>query len=93
MLRLDSPAPATVRTATQDTVVPLGVPIKSTTGAMMTSLVVPKDTPLFLSIAAVNQSKATWGEDAGKFRPERWLEGDIEGGVGVYSHMLTFLAG
>lgn len=93
ILRLESPVPATIRTAAQDTAVPLGTPVKSRNGGTFSSVVVPKDSTIFISIGAVNKRKATWGEDAHEFRPERWLEGKIEGGVGVYSHMLTFLAG
>ena len=38
---------------------------------------VPKGTIVLLACAAINGSKAIWGEDALKFRPERWLDGSV----------------
>jgi cytochrome P450 len=49
----------------------------------------PKGTKLFLSIVGCNRSKEVWGEDAGVWRPERWLSSSesssslFEGGDGT----------
>lgn len=95
ILRLESPVPATIRTCSADELVPLSTPIKARNGSSTISeVIVPQGTTLFISVSAINKSKKVWGDDAESFRPERWLEGKkFEGGVGVYSNMLTFLAG
>jgi cytochrome P450 len=36
----------------------------------------PKDTVVVWCTLAMNRSRLTWGKDADKFRPERWLEND-----------------
>ncbi|GAA6010303.1 hypothetical protein JCM11491_006257 [Sporobolomyces phaffii] len=98
ILRLESPVSATIRHAAQDDLIPLSRPIASQSDPNKTISHVPvkKGQILFIPITAVNHSKQVFGDDAGDFRPERWLgeEGDkIQGKVGVWSSMLTFLAG
>ncbi|GAA5872942.1 hypothetical protein JCM8547_003270 [Rhodosporidiobolus lusitaniae] len=100
ILRLESPVTATIRHAAADDQIPLSSPIPSALDPSRTvsSVPVKKGQVIFIPIAAANKSKKIFGENANEFRPERWMEGEdegrkIEGGVGLYSHMLTFLAG
>lgn len=37
-------------------------------------MAIPKGTTLILSILAANLDKGIWGEDARKWKPDRWLE-------------------
>lgn len=39
----------------------------------------PAHTSIILATLLMQRSKAIWGEDAEKFRPERWERGDSEG--------------
>lgn len=54
---------------------------------------------LVISILNANHNQAVWGEDASEWKPERWLnsaQAGVKDGVrytGVYSSMMTFLAG
>ena len=52
----------------------MSVPIQGLDGAVMTEVVVPKGTPLMVSILACNRNKALWGEDVLEWKPERWLK-------------------
>ncbi|GAA5911789.1 cytochrome P450 [Sporobolomyces salmoneus] len=98
ILRLESPVSATIRHAAQDDLIPLSRPLRSALDPSKTisHISVKAGQTLFIPITAVNHSKEVFGQDAGEFRPERWLgkEGEgIQGKVGVWSSMLTFLAG
>ncbi|GAA6004161.1 cytochrome P450 [Rhodotorula paludigena] len=101
VLRLESPVTATIRHAARDDIIPLSTPIPSASDPSRTisHLRVTKGQDIFIPIRAVNASKRIFGPDAEEFRPERWVESDagtgwkIEGGVGVTSNILTFLAG
>ena len=58
----------------------------------------PKGTRVVLDVAACNRDPALWGPDAAEWRPTRWLEPlprALEDArvPGVYSHMMTFIAG
>jgi cytochrome P450 len=84
VLRLFPPVPTTIRIATVDTSV-LGVPI-------------PEGTRLWLSPWAINRSPLLWGDSAGEFLPERWIDTDTgrannTGGVLSNYSILTFLHG
>ncbi|KAK4057130.1 hypothetical protein OIO90_001625 [Microbotryomycetes sp. JL221] len=95
ILRVEPPVSMTLREAAADDVVPLSKPIKSADGSTeLSNFQVKKGARIMVSIVAVNKDPSLWGDDADEFKPERWL-GDKEpqGAVGVYSRMLTFLAG
>jgi cytochrome P450 len=38
---------------------------------------IPEGTIVSVSLWVIHHSKEIWGEDARKFNPDRWLEGDI----------------
>ncbi|EUC57637.1 cytochrome P450 family protein [Rhizoctonia solani AG-3 Rhs1AP] len=98
-LRLWSPAQLSERVACVDYNLPLYHPVKSKDGkTMISNIHVPKGTHIYLSLGSANRDKQTWGEDADKFNPYRWLE-PLPSSVseskipGVYSNMMTFLGG
>ncbi|KAH9941843.1 cytochrome P450 [Epithele typhae] len=97
-LRLYVPAPFRFREAREATVLPLHTPVRGRDGRTMYELVVPKDTPAFVSIEAANTSPALWGPDAHAWRPARWLA-PLPASVadakipGLYSNLMTFWAG
>ncbi|CAE6536761.1 unnamed protein product, partial [Rhizoctonia solani] len=98
-LRLWAPAQMVERIACVDYNLPLHYPVKSKDGkTMISNIHVPKGTHIYLSLSSTNRDKQTWGEDADKFNPYRWLE-PMPSSVsesripGVYSNMMTFLGG
>ena len=52
---------------------PLAQPVRGLDGKMMHELLVPKDTPVFISTMAANVNPDVWGPDAHEWKPERWL--------------------
>ncbi|ORY84134.1 cytochrome P450 [Leucosporidium creatinivorum] len=91
-LRLEPPAAFAIRTSLSNTQVPLSKPLNTSHG-QLPSLPVTKNVTLVIPFASMNRDPAVFGEDAEEWRPERWLEGAGEGGVGIYSHIMTFSAG
>lgn len=81
VLRLYPPGPRTIRMATKDTTI--------------VGQHVPKGTPVIISPWAINVSTELWGEDAARFKPERWMApGQATTGGARGSHaFLSFLAG
>jgi cytochrome P450 len=79
----------------QDDVLPLSAPITLADGTQTTQLVIAQGTDVSMNSELMNRSRALWGDDAGVFRPERWIEGlpvraqEISG----YKHIMTFLDG
>ena len=62
----------------------------------MDSLVIAKGTTVSVSTTTINLSKAFWGPDARKFKPERWLNEDgvvCAKDVPGHRHLLTFSDG
>ncbi|KAL2161759.1 hypothetical protein VTH06DRAFT_7542 [Thermothelomyces fergusii] len=83
-LRLYPTVPLTMREALRDTAL----------GAHA----IPRGTEMVVSIWQVNRSPAIWGPDAGRFRPERWINADDgranrHGGARSNYDFLTFLQG
>ncbi|KAF7351645.1 Cytochrome P450 [Mycena sanguinolenta] len=100
VLRLYPPvAPVLYREAIRDTTLPLSTPIIGVDGTPMHTITVPKGTSILIATAAANRCQQVWGEDALKFRPERWESGKadtIVGGTkmcGIYGGTMTFLGG
>lgn len=89
---------AATRTACKDMVLPLSKPIVGLNGKEITQVMVPKGTNIILSLLGSNTNPDLWGEDANKWKPERWLsslpETVSEAHMpGIYSHLMTFLGG
>ncbi|KAJ7158153.1 cytochrome P450 [Mycena filopes] len=98
VLRLYPPvAPVMYRQAMADAVLPLSKPIVASDGKLRHTITVPKGTSLYVGIAAANQDKAIWGDDALEFKPERWTNGKAQSVEtklpSIYGNTLTFLGG
>ncbi|KAM0747577.1 putative cytochrome P450 [Meredithblackwellia eburnea MCA 4105] len=97
LLRFDSPVAFTIRSSAKDALIPLSTPITGKSGSTITSVPLRAGQVIYVSVRAVNFSKDIFGDDVDIFRPERWMENKKIGGettgVGVWSHLLTFLAG
>ncbi len=59
---------------TQDTILPLGAPIKGLDGQKITEIPIPKGTRVMVGILASNVNPEIWGPDSNEWKPERWLE-------------------
>ncbi|KAI0370603.1 cytochrome P450 [Pilatotrama ljubarskyi] len=97
-LRVHVPAPFRFREARQDVILPLSEPVRGRDGRLMHEILVPKDTSVFVGIAASNTNKALWGEDAYEWKPERWLkplpDAVLDAKIpGVYANLMTFWGG
>lgn len=66
-LRLCPPVPATLRESVRQTT--------------LSGNVIPKGTFIFIFIWAINRNPKFWGEDAIKFRPERWIDTQPDGSL------------
>ncbi|KAG5349232.1 hypothetical protein C0989_005136 [Termitomyces sp. Mn162] len=92
-LRLHPRVPMVPRISRQDIILPLLTPIKGNDGREMESILVPKDTKIFISIQNANRDPLLWGPDSLEWKPERWLrplpqalhEAHMPG---IYSHLL-----
>jgi len=76
----------------QDTILPLSKPVTLTDGTIITEVFIPKGYGAVVSVLAANRNPDLWGEDAGKWKPERWLKPlpvDVAEApnAGVYSHL------
>ncbi|KAG6887811.1 hypothetical protein C0995_012548 [Termitomyces sp. Mi166 len=93
---MDAVCRETLRLARQDIVLPLSTPIKGVDGREMDSILVPKDTKVFVGILAANRDPLLWGSDSLEWKPGRWLaplpdalhEAHMPG---IYSHLCAFL--
>jgi len=56
-----------------DVVLPLSMPIHNVNGHKIYEIAIPKNTNIFLYIWNLNCDPTIWGDDAAKWRPERWL--------------------
>lgn len=58
----------------EDAVLPLMFPMQSADGkSEIREIPIKKNTTVVISILSANRNKATWGEDAEEWKPERWL--------------------
>ena len=64
-------------------------------GKLRNEIVISRGAVVFSHFQASNVNKALWGEDAGEWKPERWLA-PLPAAVedarvpGVYSHLCVF---
>ncbi|ODO08772.1 hypothetical protein L198_00505 [Cryptococcus wingfieldii CBS 7118] len=74
VLRHSPPAPSVFRSAREDHIIPLGMPILGRDGNMIHHIKVPKGTSIQFSIATINTSPIFYGADAADFNPDRFLD-------------------
>lgn len=97
-LRLYPPVSYASRTAREDIVMPLSKPIKGLNGKEIYEIPILNNTNVIISILAANRNPEIWGSDCLEWIPERWLT-PLPSSVtdahipGIYSHLMTFLAG
>ncbi|KAG9035967.1 hypothetical protein FRB95_010175 [Tulasnella sp. JGI-2019a] len=73
-MRFHPVAMHTERVAMKDDVIPLRTPVRNPkTGEEVKSVMIKKGQTIYVSLMAINRSKAIWGEDASEFKPERWM--------------------
>ncbi|KAF4618312.1 hypothetical protein D9613_011704 [Agrocybe pediades] len=95
-LRFHGPIYHHLKIPTVDSVVPLLRPITTTDGQVLESLSIEKGTHIYLDIAGYNRDPDIFGKDADTFRPERFLNGEVNetsGLAGPYGSVMTFSAG
>ncbi|KAF8904748.1 cytochrome P450 [Gymnopilus junonius] len=95
-LRFHGPIYQHMKYPTVDSIVPLSTPITTTDGQVLKSLTIPKGTHLYLDIAGYNRDPEIFGKDAHTWRPERFLNGEVNetsGLAGPYASVMTFSAG
>ncbi|KAF8130331.1 cytochrome P450 [Boletus edulis] len=96
-LRFHPIGTSSMRMARDDDILPLSKPVLGVSGEMIHEVRVSKGTEIMISITAYNRDKDLWGEDAHEFKPDRWLDGTMDGknspGVGVYSNLMSFFSG
>ncbi|RXW15841.1 hypothetical protein EST38_g10013 [Candolleomyces aberdarensis] len=98
VLRMHMPVDNLLRETQQDDVVPLSKPIHTSTGELVSELVVAKGQAVHIPIGFINNSEEIWGPDVKEFKPERWLDpdttltGDAKAIQG-HHHIMTFSDG
>ncbi|KAJ7184940.1 cytochrome P450 [Mycena filopes] len=95
-LRLYPTLPLDDFAAIEDTSIPLGHEITTSTGEHINQLFLQKGQILSVAIASFQRLESRWGEDALEFNPYRWLDGRAHKGgeaLGPYANLLTFLGG
>lgn len=63
--------------------------MRNAAGEEITSIPVPANTNVTISILAANRNKRVWGEDADEWKPERWLTTDGKIKTGIYEGDLS----
>ncbi|KAJ8690780.1 hypothetical protein PTI98_012179 [Pleurotus ostreatus] len=91
-LRFHPILPAISRTAEEDDIVPLAVPVVTSDGQTIKELHVSKGQDFSISICGYNRLRSVWGDDAESWNPQRFLEMSKEKQttVGVYANLMTF---
>lgn len=73
-LRMYPPVPLNVRTALKDTTLPVGGGANG-----LSPIFITKGTSVIYSVWAMHRRPDIWGQDASKFRPERWEGSNLRG--------------
>ncbi|TDL26294.1 cytochrome P450 [Rickenella mellea] len=96
-LRLFPSVPVTERVAMKDDVLPLVTPIRMRNGTFSSSFRVQKGQVFHIPLMIMNTNPKVWGEDAGEFKPERWLTPNVMRQSNElphgWSNMTTFIDG
>ena len=84
-----------IHRARKDILLPLLTPIKGIDGREMDSILVPKNTEIFIAILNANRDPLLWGPDSLEWKPERWLVPTPEAlheahMPGIYSHLSVY---
>ncbi|KIM86964.1 hypothetical protein PILCRDRAFT_815408 [Piloderma croceum F 1598] len=93
VLRMHSGSWETIRVAAKDDVIPLSVPIQTADNKTVDCISVTAGQVVSIPIRSANRSERFWGTDAKEFKPERWIEGDMQGDmtkIQGYRHLLSF---
>ncbi|KAF7421223.1 hypothetical protein PC9H_011744 [Pleurotus ostreatus] len=92
-LRFHPILPAISRTAEEDDIVPLAVPVVTSDGQTIKELHVSKGQDFSISICGYNRLRSVWGDDAESWNPQRFLEMSKEKQttVGVYANFVIEL--
>ncbi|KAG2059079.1 cytochrome P450 [Suillus hirtellus] len=72
-LRLYPSLPHMGRKVVKATTLPLQFPVRSSSGAEISSISLHEDVFVIISILAANRNRTLWGDDANEWKPERWL--------------------
>jgi len=97
-LRLYPPVPYVTREARQDIIIPLSRPITGQNGTEIHEIHIPNGTGIMVGVLGANRNPEIWGDDAYKWKPERWLS-PLPDSVkqarmpGIYSNTMSFLGG
>ena len=84
-----------------DMVLPLSKPLHLSSGEILSEVILPKGTIVYVDIVSYNFDKSIWGEDAEVFNIGRWSSiGKADGNEqakkfapSVYAGLLNFIAG
>ena len=59
--------------ARKDAVLPFSKPVIGEDGRELSDVFLPAGTMVLIAVMNANRNKEIWGEDAGEWKPERWL--------------------
>lgn len=83
------------RVAGQDDTIPLAFPVTTKSGRLVSSIPVKKGTIIDIAFHAYQRLSEVWGEDAGVWNPDRFLNSENvkQTPIGVYGNLLNFSCG
>ncbi|RXW16262.1 hypothetical protein EST38_g9593 [Candolleomyces aberdarensis] len=98
VLRMHMPVDNLMKETQKDDVVPLSKPIHTSTGELVSELVVTKGQVVHIPIGFINNSEQIWGPDVKEFKPERWLDPETTltsdaKAIQGHHHIMTFSDG
>ncbi|KIM74463.1 hypothetical protein PILCRDRAFT_828166 [Piloderma croceum F 1598] len=79
-----------------DDIIPLSAPIKTADNKTVDCISVAAGQVVSIPIRSINRSHQFWGPDAKEFKPERRMEGGIQGDaneIQAHRHLLSFVDG
>ncbi|KAJ2934733.1 hypothetical protein H1R20_g2374, partial [Candolleomyces eurysporus] len=98
VLRMHTPVDNLIRETQQDDVIPLSKPIHTSTGELVSEIVLAKGQGIHIPLVLINNSEEIWGPDVKEFKPERWLDPDttLKGdakAIQGHHHIMSFSDG